>query len=357
MAKRYVIELSDAERAQLEAWVKNPPKPYLRRRAWAILLVAKGQSLSAVAENFRVRAHRTTVSEWVQRYLSEGLAGLKVKPGRGRKPAFSPRTKEEARGEVEALLHRAPQAYGIKRTRWRLRDVGRALAWLNGYSDAGIYKVLKRLGFSRKQALNFIRSPDPEYRAKWQAILRAFMEAASRPGQVVILFVDELTYYRQPSKAPAYHPRGKTQPLAIEVAGYNTKTRLVAALNGITGRVTYLQHSKIGKEALAAFYAQVRAAYPHAEKIYLVQDNWPVHKLPEVMEAMQAHRLTPLFLPTYASWLNPVEKLWRWLKQEVLHLHRSAHQLDELRQAVIEFLEQFRDGSNDLLRYVGLLSG
>ena len=87
--------------------------------------------------------------------------------------------------------------------------MGRALAWLHGYSEAGIYKVLKRLGFSRKRALNFIRSPDPEYRAKWQAVLRAYMEAVSQPDKVVILFLDELTYYRQPSKAPAYHSRGK----------------------------------------------------------------------------------------------------------------------------------------------------
>ena len=252
-------------------------------------------------------------------------------------------------------MHHSPYDYGIKRARWRLQDVGRALAWLNGYSEAGIYKVLKRLGFSRKRALNFIRSPDPEYRAKWQAVLRAYMEAVSQPDKVVILFLDELTYYRQPSKAPAYHSRGKTQPRAIEVAGYNTKTRLVAVLNAITGRVTYMQRSKIGKAALVTFYAQVRVAYPDVEKVYIVQDNWPVHKLPEPMQAMHAHRLTPLFLPTYASWLNPIEKLWRWLKQEILHLHRFAHLLDQLRQLVTAFLDQFQNGSDELLRYIGLL--
>jgi len=253
------------------------------------------------------------------------------------------------------LLHRSPRAFGIGRARWRLQDVGQALAWLNGYSDAGIYKVLKRLGFSRKRALNFIRSPDPAYREKWQAILRAYMEAVSQPDKVVILFLDELTYYRQPSKAPAYHAKGKTQPLAIEVAGYNTKTRLVAVLNAITGQVTYLQRSKIGVAALVAFYAQVRAAYPSANKIYVVQDNWPVHLLPEPMQAMQDHQLTPLFLPTYASWLNPIEKLWRWLKQEVLHLHRLAHRLNDIHQQVLDFLNQFKTGSDALLHYVGLL--
>ena len=29
-------------------------------------------------------------------------------------------------------------------------------------------------------------------------------------------------------------------------------------------------------------------------------------------------------LPTYASWCNPIEKLWRQLRQELLHLHRFA---------------------------------
>jgi DDE superfamily endonuclease len=190
---------------------------------------------------------------------------------------------------------------------------------------------------------------------EWQAILQAFMDALSHPEWVIILFLDELTYYRRPSKAPAYHCKGKTQPLAIETAGPNTQTRLVAVLNGITGKVTHMQRSKVGIEALVLFYAQVRKAYPDAEKIYVVQDNWPTHKVPEVMQALQINQLKPLFLPTYASWLNPIEKLWRWLKQEVLHLHRFAHRLDVLRQRVRVFLDQFSNGSIELLRYVGLL--
>ncbi|NPA27117.1 MAG: IS630 family transposase, partial [Chloroflexi bacterium] len=56
-------------------------------------------------------------------------------------------------------------------------------------------------------------------------------------------------------------------------------------------------------------------------------------------------------------WLNPIEKLWRWLRQDVLHLHRLAHRLDHLRTQVAEFLDQFQHGSAALPRYVGLLSG
>ncbi|MGQ9628589.1 MAG: transposase [Anaerolineae bacterium] len=62
-----------------------------------------------------------------------------------------------------------------------------------------------------------------------------------------------------------------------------------------------------------------------------------------------------LCLPTYASWLNPIEKFWRWLKQDVLHLHRLGEDWQALRQRVAEFLDQFRSGSLYLLKYVSLL--
>lgn len=90
MPKRYRITLSEEQRAKLEAWRRNPPKPYLRRRARAILLVAAGETLSATAAHTYVRVDRSTVRDWVQRFLAEGPEGLKIRPGRGRKPAFSP---------------------------------------------------------------------------------------------------------------------------------------------------------------------------------------------------------------------------------------------------------------------------
>lgn len=253
-------------------------------------------------------------------------------------------------------MHQKPGDYGIERTRWRLQDFGKVIEWLKDYSEAGVYWALKRLGFKYKQAMTFIHSPDPEYFRKHSAILAALTEAKLYPDQVIVLYLDELTYYRRPSKAPAYAKSGKEQARAIEVPRSNTQTRIVGALNALTGQVTYLQRSKVGKEALVSFYSQIRAAYPQVEKIFVVQDNWPNHKLPEVLAAMQHHDITALFLPTYASWLNPIEKLWKWLKQTTIHLHADAGQLEQLRQRVRAFLDQFQTGSLDLLKYVGLLS-
>lgn len=256
---------------------------------------------------------------------------------------------------VEFLLHQSPRPYGIACTRWRLQDVGRVLHWLEGKSDAGISKVLKRLGFSRMKALHFIQSPDPEYRAKWQRILAAYADAVAHPDKVVLLFEDELTYLRRATIQPTWQVRGQARRHHHQT-GNNTQARIGAVLNALTGQVLFLQRSKVGKKELALLYALLRQAYPQAERIYLVQDNWPVHYSPTVLDAAQQHDLTLLFLPTYASWLNPIEKLWRWLRQDVLHNHDLSHDFKRLRQQVVDFLTQFANGSRHLLYYVGLLS-
>lgn len=274
----------------------------------------------------------------------------------GASPVFPPLVKAEAEQIVNHLLHQTPYQHGIPRSRWRLQDVARALHWLQGYSEAGIYRVLKRLGFSRKQALHFMHSPDPDYRAKWQRILQAYQEALTHPEQVVLLFQDEFTYYRRATLRQRWQKRGVPPQRHYQATGSNTKARITATLNALTGQVLFLQRSTIGKMELATFYAHIRQAYAQVTTIYLVQDNWPVHYNPVVHRAAQQHRLTRLFLPTYASWLNPIEKLWRWLRQDVLHDHDEEHTFMQLRQRVESWLAQFVTRSLELLLYVGILT-
>lgn len=80
--------------------------------------------------------------------------------------------------------------------------------------------------------------------------------------------------------------------------------------------------------------------------------NWPTQPSPRARRLGLPIQLLPL--PTYASWCNPLEKLWRWLKQELVHLHRDADDWTQLRQKARDFLARFAQASPDLLRYVGL---
>lgn len=84
------LDLSEEQRKQLRAWTKNPPKAYLRRKAWAILLAAEGKPAYKVACDRRVHAHRTTVSVWIANFAERGCDGLRQAKGQGRKARFFP---------------------------------------------------------------------------------------------------------------------------------------------------------------------------------------------------------------------------------------------------------------------------
>ncbi len=85
------INLTPAQRHELEQIRDHDTKAYIREKAAAILKVADGRSASDVAQTGLLKRRKyQTVCEWVQRYQTEGVQGLYVKQGRGRKPAFSP---------------------------------------------------------------------------------------------------------------------------------------------------------------------------------------------------------------------------------------------------------------------------
>lgn len=91
------IELTERQRQELEAIRDHHELAYLRERAAAILKIGEGHSGLQTARHLLNRAHwQDTVYEWVKRYQAEGIAGLKIRSGRGRKPAFSPSTTKRA---------------------------------------------------------------------------------------------------------------------------------------------------------------------------------------------------------------------------------------------------------------------
>src|SRR4051794_4058298 len=87
--RSFVVELSPAQRADLERWQRSTTVALgLARRARVLLLLADGQSLkdSARIAGLTVRNAR----KWVRRFLTLGVDGLHDQTGRGRKPVFSP---------------------------------------------------------------------------------------------------------------------------------------------------------------------------------------------------------------------------------------------------------------------------
>ena len=92
MPKRIRVSLNEVQMQELETMRHTAAKPYLRERAAAVLKVAEGETVTAVAEKgLLIRHEPETVHGWIKDYLKDGLAAWAIGTGRGRKASFSPK--------------------------------------------------------------------------------------------------------------------------------------------------------------------------------------------------------------------------------------------------------------------------
>ena len=99
MRKAVRLELSEAQRMELESGYRQGKRHCFRMRCLAVLLKAEGLSASEVGERTEMEQH--TVSKWLKRYREEGIKGLETRPGRGRKPIMDSSDEEAVRRAIE----------------------------------------------------------------------------------------------------------------------------------------------------------------------------------------------------------------------------------------------------------------
>lgn len=276
-------------------------------------------------------------------------------------------------------INKMPQDFGRAESRWTLDSLLEELQSIFSLQTiSGLWKVLKRLKFSYQKARAYVHSPDSCYDEKLMYIKHVISMYES--GKVEVLFADQFTYYNHPGVNCAYAPVLQ-QPKCPMALGGEKQKRIAACMNCFTGKVDAIQRNKTTIPSLVELYKKVRASYPNAETIYIIMDNWPVHYHPDIMRALVPQtnpfkfklpksweNLKPsnkyaglnlpiqiVSLPTYASWLNPIEKLWKMLKKDIIHHHSFAHNFNELFTLVEAFLSKLEEGSTKLLSYTGLL--
>jgi transposase len=254
---------------------------------------------------------------------------------------------------VRAVVRQEPPVrHGYPPGRWKLAAIRAAIPWLASYSLSGISRLVRRAGLRLKRGRLRLHSPDPDYPAKSRQLTRILALARQYPQRIALLYADEVSISRQPSLAATWAPVG-VEPTTTQIARSNTVHRVCGALNATTGQLSWITAAKCTVSRLKTFLRTLRTAYPD-RWLFVVWDNWLPHRHAEVEAEAKRLHLHLLFLPTYAPWLNPIEKVWRWLKQEVVHGHRLAEDWEGLKQAVNAFLRQFAHPSPALLQYTGL---
>lgn len=139
---------------QLRQGASHSPKPYLRQKCLALLNLAQGRGITDTAR--ALCCSRTAIDQWIKRFEQEGLQGLQVRPGRGRKTACDPEV-------LKDYLRQRPLQFQGHRQRWTLTHLRQVVPGLQRYSLSGIWRLMQRIGYRYKRGQPRVSSPDPQY--------------------------------------------------------------------------------------------------------------------------------------------------------------------------------------------------
>lgn len=122
----------------------------------------------------------------------------------------------------------------------------------------------------------------------------------------------------RPHAGASWHPVGQPNRLPATYTRLKGTRYLLAAYDLQGDRLWGWQRPNQRWQQVLAFFKAIRKRYPRSVRLYIILDNRRSHKKAEVLSWAKENRVTLVFTPTYASWLNRIESHFESLKRFAL---------------------------------------
>jgi transposase len=188
------------------------------------------------------------------------------------------------------------------------------------YNVFYIAQLLKNLGFSYQKAAFVSDHLDEDKRTAWCTITWPQVVRLAKERHALLLFGDEASFPQWGTLTYTWARRGQ-QP-KLKTAGKRKGYKVFGLIEYFTGRFFYQgQEGRLNSAAYIAFLRRVLEQT--TQPILLIQDGARYHTSAETKAFFAQHtaRLQVIQLPTYSPDYNPIEKLWKKIKQQETHLH------------------------------------
>jgi transposase len=313
MNKRYVVNLTDEERADLNQVVTRARVSGLKRlRASMLLKADEGMTDAEIAEDLGVGI--ATVERVRRRCCERGVAASLE-----RKLQKNPSRPRKMDGVSEAQLVRlACSKVPLGRARWTLSLLADKLVELKIFesvSKSTVQRALKKNELKPWQVKRFCIPPEKS--APFVCAMEDVLDVYHRPYDPArpLVCVDETSkQLLAHTRAPIAASRGAIARVDDEYQRCGT-ANIFVAIEPLTGDNLIEVTERRTSVDFASFLRRLSdEQYPHAERIVLVMDNLSIHSMACFYEAYspeEARRLTLRFeihhTPKHGSWLNVAE--------------------------------------------------
>jgi transposase len=303
--KNAEIELNSSDKEQLNIIAQSRSLPHgVVRRAQIILLSAAGKTNSMIAQ--RIGLSVPTVGHWRRRFLEHGVVGLygEERPGR-------PRSHEDDR--VAALINKVLQDKPKHATHWTVRSVSEA----TGIAKSTVHRFFTLFGLQPHRSKSFKLSTDPFFVEKVRDIVGLYLNP---PDKALVLCVDEKSQCQALERTQPVLPMGLGYVEGVTHDYYrHGTTTLFAALDVVSGQVISQCKARHRHQEFLSFLRHLDNSVPKRLDVHLIVDNYATHKHPKVRAWLAARpRYHVHYTPTYASWLNQVERWFGLITSQVI---------------------------------------
>jgi transposase len=159
---------------------------------------------------------------------------------------------------------------------------------------------------------------------------------ANLPATETVCFIDGV--HPTHNVQPAYGWIKKGEPKAIPTHTGRKRLNLTGAIDILSHRVHIRKDETLNGIATIAFLRQLEEAYPTMNKVHVFCDNASYYRNMEVKEYLKNSKIERHFLPPYSPNLNPIERLWKWMKEVVVY-NTYYEEFEAFKEAILGFFE------------------
>lgn len=330
--KKAEITLSEVEQNELKAIGSSRSLAYgLVRRARIILDSAQGETNSIIAQRYDISV--PTVGHWRRRFMQYGLVGLygESRPGR-------PRIHDD--DKVMGLLQKVLQEKPSNATHWSMRT----LAKETGIPKSVVHRYCELFGIQPHRSKSFKLSTDPYFAEKVRDIVGLYLNP---PDKALVLCVDEKSQIQALERTQPALPigLGYVEGVTHDYFRHGTTT-LFAALDIATGSVITECKPRHRHQEFLSFLRHIDDNVPESLAVHLIIDNYCTHRHAKVKQWLARHKRFHMhYTPTYASWLNQVERWFALISQQAIR-RGSFRSTKELVRRIEEYVDTYNKDSS-----------
>lgn len=212
------------------------------------------------------------------------------------------------------------------------------------YTVSGITFWLKSQGFIYKEPIKVPGKLDPEKQEKFIQAYELLKVSLEKNEEIV--FMDAVHPEFQSKAVCGWIKKGEIKTLPTTSAQY--RMHFIGALNLQTMDLFVREYDTVDAESMISFFTALEKTST-ATTIHIICDNGRSNKNKKLEEYLKISKIKIHYLPPYSPNLNPIERLWKILRQKKTYnkcYEKFADFKEEIRRFFFEDIPKIK---NELL--------